>query len=233
MLRILGRRLREQVNALSIGDRLGKLGEIVVLNDLDSVYKSLISHWKDPASVVLHSAEPPTLATEGREWLRRIDSTHRMMCLDMMTYLPDDILVKVDRASMAVSLEAREPLLDHRIVEFCWKLPLSMKVRQGKGKWLLRQILYKYVPKTLIDRPKTGFVIPLSSWLRGPLREWAEDLLDESRLKREGFFDPLQIRTKWNEHLSGAREWHYHLWDVLMFQAWLEQWHQGHHASSF
>ncbi len=104
-----------------------------------------------------------------------------------------------------------------------------MKVRQGKGKWLLRQIQYKYVPKTLIDRPKTGFAIPLSSWLRGPLREWAEGLLDEARLKREGFFDAVQIRTKWNEHLSGAREWHYHLWDVLMFQAWLEQWHQGNH----
>src|SRR5690606_26628106 len=134
---------------------------------------------------------------------------------DLVTYLPDDVLVKVDRAAMAVSLETRAPLLDHRIVEFAWRIPPAMKIRDGRGKWLLRQLLYRYVPPELVERPKTGFSVPLDSWLRGPLREWAQALLDPQRLRREGLFQPEPILRRWREHLSGRRNWAHHLWDVL------------------
>ncbi|HQU17250.1 MAG TPA: asparagine synthase (glutamine-hydrolyzing) [Gammaproteobacteria bacterium] len=204
------------------GDKLDKLAKILAEPNPDALYHGLVSHWQRPAEVVIGGHEPPTAVTDRDGWARLPDFTERMMYLDLVSYLPDDILVKVDRASMAVSLESRIPLLDPRLIEFAWRLPLALKVRNGEGKWLLRQVLYRHVPRALIDRPKTGFGVPIDTWLRGPLRDWCEALLDPARLAREGYFEPEPIRAKWEEHLSGRRNWHYYLWDVLMFQAWLE-----------
>ncbi|MFQ5445267.1 MAG: asparagine synthetase B family protein, partial [Nitrospinales bacterium] len=205
------------------GHKLHILSSLLNPETAEVLYTGLISHWKNPSSVVLGSVEPPTPLSRKTNWKILPELIERMMFLDLITYLPDDILTKVDRASMGVSLEARVPLLDHRVVEFAWRIPLSMKFKNGQSKWLLKQILYKYVPRNLIERPKMGFAVPLGAWLRGPLREWAEDLLNEKRLQREGYFNPEMIQLKWSEHLSGNRNWQHLLWNVLMFQAWLEE----------
>ncbi|HEY9662636.1 MAG TPA: asparagine synthase-related protein, partial [Allocoleopsis sp.] len=206
----------------TVGERLHKLAEVFAADSPDALYLGFASHWKQPESIVMNGVEPLTTLTDRQRWAQIQDFTQRMMYFDLMTYLPDDILVKVDRATMGVSLESRIPLLDPRVIEFAWRLPLSMKLRNGQGKWLLRQVLYKYVPPALIERPKMGFGIPLHSWLRGSLRDWAEALLDEDRLRQEGFFHPQPIRQKWTAHLAGDRNWEHWLWDVLMFQAWLD-----------
>jgi asparagine synthase (glutamine-hydrolysing) len=206
----------------NLGDKLHKAADVLTSDCVDALYLRLVSHWNDPTLVVIGSIELPTLLTATASGLDELNDIQRMMALDALTYLPDDILVKVDRAGMGVSLEGRVPFLDHRVIEFAWSLPHNVKLRNGVGKWTLRQVLYRHVPKALIERPKMGFGVPIGDWLRGPLRDWAEDLLDETRLQREGFFQAAPIRQKWLEHLSGSRNWQYHLWNVLMFQAWLE-----------
>ena len=208
---------------VGLGDKLHKAAGVLAAGNVDQLYLGLVSQWADPASVVIGGQEPPTQLTGMAPKLEGLDDIQRMMALDTLTYLPDDILTKVDRASMAVSLEGRVPFLDHRVVEFAWQLPQNLKLRDGVGKWVLREVLYRHVPKALIERPKMGFGVPIGDWLRGPLRDWAENLLAEERLRREGYFHPAPIRQKWAEHLSGVRNWQHHLWPVLMFGAWLEE----------
>lgn len=218
LIRLLPKRFQIE----HISDRLPKLADVIKEGSGESYYHRLVSHWKDPGAVVRGGVEPKTLFDIPERLPKLPGLRERMMYLDSLTYLPDDILTKVDRASMAFSLEARVPLLDHRLVEFAWKVPMSLKYRDGKGKWLLREVLYRYVPRELMERPKMGFGVPIEHWLRGPLREWGEELLGEKRLQEEGFFNSTPIRKMWHEHVTNKRRWHYYLWDVLMFQAWLE-----------
>lgn len=206
----------------AVGDKLHKGASVLVSRTVDQLYLGMVSHLSNPADWVIGGKEPLTQLTGNHTVLNELGSVERMMALDAVSYLPDDILVKVDRAAMGVSLESRVPFLDHRLVEFAWSLPITYKLHNGQTKWPLREVLYRHVPRELIDRPKMGFGIPLHDWLRGPLRNWAEELLGAERLRREGYFQPEPIRQKWAEHLSGKRNWAYLLWNVLMFQAWLE-----------
>lgn len=200
--------------------RLRTLAAMIGASDGRHLYLGAHPHWKDPASIVINGSLPDTAFYRCDQWASRESLIEEFMAIDSETYLPDDILTKVDRASMSVGLEARVPLLDHRVVEFAWSLPVEFKIRDGQSKWILRQVLDRYVPKALIDRPKAGFGVPLEVWLRGPLRDWAETLISESRLTQEGFFHPAPIREKWEQHQAGTHDWHYWLWDILMFQTW-------------
>ena len=169
-------------------------------------------------------SEPPSQLDDPLPAIGADDPAMRMMVQDMRSYLPDDILCKVDRAAMGVSLETRTPFLDPDVIALAARLPMAMKIRDGQGKWALRQVLYQHVPREMIERPKAGFAIPIGIWLRGPLRDWAEELLSHERLAKDGFFDPEIIRQTWAEHLSGRRDWSARLWAILMFQAWHAQW---------
>jgi asparagine synthase (glutamine-hydrolysing) len=209
-----------------VGDKLYKLAAVLPIEDDSDLYRRLVTHWQ-PDSVVLDALE-----TKGILWDKHVEADfpallERMQLFDLTTYLPDDILTKVDRASMAVALEARVPLIDHRVVEFAWRLPRAAKVRGGVSKWILRQVLYRHVPAALVERPKMGFSVPLGEWLRGPLRDWAENLLGEPRLRQAGFFDAAAIRKVWDNHVSGRSNEQYRLWNVLMFEAWRDRWAQG------
>lgn len=212
------------------GNKAHKLAErLYGVCSLDDLYQNLVSEWQDPAQVVRHDNDGLLIdassllldALPENIFSDEANNPLSMMFKDSMTYLPDDILCKVDRAAMSTSLETRVPFLDHRLAELAWRLPLNMKIRDGKGKWALRQVLHKYVPQELVDRPKAGFTLPVGQWLRGPLRPWAESLLDENRLQKEGYFYPTPIRKKWAEHLKGQHDHTSSLWTVLMFQDWL------------
>jgi asparagine synthase (glutamine-hydrolysing) len=215
------------------GDKAHKLAaRLRTVKTMDDLYWSLVKEWSDNEELVIGTepsnedfSSPVSRIPEGAN----LSPEERMMFLDTITYLPDDILCKVDRAAMACSLETRVPFLDHRVVEMAWRLPLHMKIRGNQGKWALRQVLYKYVPKELIERPKAGFGIPVGIWLRGPLREWAEALLNPQRMAAEGYLNASVITRVWQEHLSGRRDHTAKLWAVLMFQAWLEHHNQALH----
>jgi asparagine synthase (glutamine-hydrolysing) len=214
---VLPRRLRRP----DVGAMAHKVARVLGASDASAFYLGLVSQ-EDAPHALIGAAEHPTWLS-GLHALPELPTlTDRMMFLDFVTYLPDDILVKVDRAAMAVALEGRIPLLDHRVIEFAWQLPMAMKVRDGQGKWALRQLLDRYVPRILVDRPKTGFGVPIDQWLRGPLRSWADDLLSPDRLRAQGLLDVAWVRRVWAGHLSGAVPAHYWLWNILMLQSWLD-----------
>ncbi len=215
--------LPASVRPSQIGDKIHKFASVLGLPDGNAVYRRLVTHW-EPSEVMPGTEEYKGVLWD-QEFMKKIPGfLEQMQLMDLITYLPDDILTKVDRTSMAVALEARVPLLDHRVVEFSWQLPQTAKIRGNTTKWLLRQVLDRHIPKHLIDRPKMGFGVPLGEWLRGPLRDWAETFLDERRLREAGLLDAKRVRQYWREHLDGGRNWQYLIWDVLMLETWRERW---------
>lgn len=219
MAAVLGPALPSRLRHRAPGEKVHKLARMLSARDGRDAYLALASTGPGGAETVLGGRAPPYPAVEPPPGL---SLTEQMMFLDLVSYLPDDVLTKVDRASMAVGLEVRAPLLDHRVLAYAWSLPLDLKVRDGQGKWVLRQVLHRHVPPALVERPKAGFAVPLAAWLRGPLRDWAEDLLQEGRLREQGLLRAEVVRERWAQHLSGRRDWHAFLWSVLVFQQWLE-----------
>jgi asparagine synthase (glutamine-hydrolysing) len=221
----LGAIIPERHRPDQLGDKMHKLAGVLDGEpEASAFYQQVVSLWADPTAVVRDGIEPKGLLGSAAVKMLVPDFVERMQYLDTLTYLPDDILTKVDRASMSVSLEARVPILDHRVVAFSWSLPGALKAGDRVGKRLLRRVLHRYVPRDLVERPKMGFAVPIKSWLRRELRDWAEHLLDANALAADGIFNPQPIRDRWREHLAGARNWQYQLWAVLMFQAWKERW---------
>lgn len=208
---------------LPLPDKLSKLLAVFPAKNREHFYQILMSHWDKPNQLVIGANNLPTLLNSADQWPKTDSFEHWMMAMDAGQYMSDDILVKVDRAAMANSLETRVPLLDHRVVELAWQLPQHLKIRNCVGKWVLREVLYRHVPREMIERPKKGFSVPLGQWLRGPLRDWAENLLNERRLEQEGYFVATMVRRVWNEHISGKHDHARKLWSILMFQAWLEK----------
>jgi len=219
----LGDSLPKKYEIEFMGSKVHRLANrLKTVNNLNDMYYSLVSEDYQGDNIVLGTgASLSTKLTSDRIIAKFPDSEHRMMLWDAITYLPDDILTKVDRAAMGVGLETRIPFLDHKVVELAWRMPLEMKIKNKVGKWPLRQVLYRHVPKELIERPKAGFAIPIGQWIRGPLREWAEELIDKDRLKNEGYFDSEQVNKMWIRHLAGEHGFTPRLWAILMFQAWL------------
>ena len=205
----------------NLGDKFNKGIGLVASESMVDLYLKLVTHWDNPLRATVKGKDLLLMELLDNKKLQNFNDVQGMMCMDLLTFLPDDLLVKVDRAAMAVSLETRAPFLDHRIVEFSLNLPQHFKVRNGETKWILKELLKQYLPVEIFQRPKMGFAVPVGQWLRGPLKEWADDLLNQTRLKNEGFFNPKVISKKWNEHIDGTHNWDYHLWDILMFQAWL------------
>ncbi len=233
LYRLLESLVPAKYGSLPLKLRTQKLVEYLGDNSEERMFRQIVSLWNEPQQLVRGGHEPSNELWDGAMRERIGDPIRRMQLIDTLTYLPDDILVKVDRASMAVGLEVRVPLTDHRLVEFGWQLPRRFHVRHGRRKWLLRELLRRYVPDALIERPKAGFVFPLSGLLRGPLRDWAEDLLDAKRVESEGLLDPAPIRDIWQQQLTGDARWQYRLWGILMFQAWKRRWiDQGAGAAS-
>ena len=205
----------------NFADKAHKLAGLLMAPSLEKIYQHTLQHWpRDPSPVL--AVEQGDLRSYLDTYCPPVNNTGDMLRADMATYLPDDILTKVDRASMAVSLEIRVPLLDHRMVEFAQRLPIEMKIMGGKGKWPLRKILNRYIDEDLYDRPKTGFGVPIGEWLRGPLKDWADDILAVDRIHRGGYLDAKWVSKRWADHRAGNGNWQYLLWDVLMFESWRE-----------